>query len=472
MSLANKNILLGISGGIAAYKSAELVRELTRAHAQVRVVMTRAAKEFITPLTFQALSGYPVLSDEFEQTESANGMDHIELARWADAVLIAPASANTIAKLTHGGADDLLSTICLATQAPVTLAPAMNQAMWSNSATQDNVEILRKRGILFFGPAAGQQACGDVGEGRMFEPHQLLLSLSNLFNTGELTGINVTVTAGPTQEPIDPVRFISNRSSGRMGYAIAEAAHDAGANVQLISGPVALQPPKEIEYMPATTAQDMFNIVKNNIEDQQIFISCAAVADYRPVAKQPEKIKKLHDDLSVELVRNPDIITEVAKLPNKPFVVGFAAETRELEKYALQKLERKRLDMIAGNDVSNSNIGFDSHENTLEVYWPGGHCSLERDTKTKIARRLISLIAERYASTYKRSNVTILKKSKRPKSKFSIVESVKKFLYLTTQPQVPQVWIYVPASMYLYKFLLEKQCLFQPEFQFIFRTLV
>ena len=412
MSLANKNILLGISGGIAAYKSAELVRELVRNHANVRVVMTRSAKEFVTPLTFQALSGNTVLSDEFEQAEAVNGMDHIALARWADAILIAPASANTIAKLTHGGADDLLSTTCLATQAPIALAPAMNQAMWSNHATQDNVEILEKRGLLFFGPATGSQACGEVGEGRMFEPHQLLLSLSNLFNTGELTGLNVMVTAGPTQEPIDPVRFISNRSSGRMGYALAEAAHDAGAIVQLVSGPVSLQQPKDIKYIRVTTAQDMFNAVQNNIEAQQIFISCAAVADYRPVTKQPEKIKKLHDDLSVELVRNPDIITEVSKSKHKPFVVGFAAETRELEKYAIQKLQRKRLDMIAGNDVSDNNIGFDSEENALEVYWPGGHCSLERDTKTKIARRLISLIAERYANTHKRSNVTVLKNPK------------------------------------------------------------
>ncbi|MEM7400676.1 MAG: bifunctional phosphopantothenoylcysteine decarboxylase/phosphopantothenate--cysteine ligase CoaBC [Pseudomonadota bacterium] len=412
MSLANKNILLGISGGIAAYKSAELVRELVRAHANVRVVMTRAAKEFVTPLTFQALSGNQVLSDEFEHSEATNGMDHIELARWADAILIAPASANTITKLAHGGADDLLSTTCLATQAPIALAPAMNQAMWSNRATQDNVEILENRGLLFFGPAAGSQACGDVGEGRMFEPHQLLLSLSNLFNTGELTGINVMITAGPTQEPIDPVRFISNRSSGKMGYALAEAAYDAGAKVQLISGPVAIQAPKGIEFVSISTAQDMFEAVQTSIKDQQIFISCAAVADYRPVSKQPEKIKKLHDDLSVELVRNPDIIMEVAKLDEKPFAVGFAAETRELEKYALQKLERKRLDMIAGNDVSDQSIGFDSAENALEIYWAGGHCSLERDTKTKIARRLISLIAERYASTYKRSNVTILKNAK------------------------------------------------------------
>ena len=412
MSLANKNILLGISGGIAAYKSAELVRELVRAQANVRVVMTRSAKEFITPLTFQALSGNPVLSDEFEHSEAANGMDHISLARWADTILIAPASANTIAKLTHGGADDLLSTTCLATKASIALAPAMNQAMWANSATQDNVEILKKRGLLFFGPAAGSQACGDVGEGRMFEPHQLLLSLSNLFNTGELTGINVMVTAGPTREPLDPVRYISNRSSGRMGYAIAEAAHDAGANVQLISGPVSLIAPTDIKCVSVSTAQEMFDAVQDDIESQHIFISCAAVADYRPVSKEAEKIKKIHGDLSVQMVRNPDILAEVAKTDTKPFVVGFAAETRELEMYAKQKLERKRLDMIAGNDVSDSKIGFDSPENALEVFWEGGHCSLERDTKTKIARKLISLIAERYANTDKRSNVTVLKNAK------------------------------------------------------------
>ena len=234
----------------------------------------------------------------------------------------------------------------------------MNQAMWANHATQDNVELLKKRNILFFGPAAGSQACGDVGEGRMFEPHQLLLSLSNLFNTGELTSINVLVTAGPTREPIDPVRYISNRSSGRMGYAIAAAAHDAGANVQLISGPVSLPMPEDFDCISITTAEEMFAAVQKNIETQQIFISCAAVADYRPINKQPEKIKKLHDDLSVQMVRNPDIIAEVAKLKSKPFMVGFAAETRELEMYAKQKLDRKRLDMIAGNDVSDSRHRF------------------------------------------------------------------------------------------------------------------
>ena len=412
MSLANKNILLGVSGGIAAYKSAELVRELIRAHANVRVIMTNCAKEFVTPLTFKALSGNAVLSDEFEHSEATNGMDHIELARWADVLLIAPASANTIAKVALGGADNLLSTTCLATQASIALAPAMNQAMWSNSATQDNVEILEKRGMLLFGPAAGSQACGDEGEGRMFEPRQLVLSLSNLFNTGKLAGVNVMITAGPTREPIDPVRYISNRSSGRMGYAIAEAAHDAGANVQLISGPVAIAAPEDVTCIPVSTAQEMFDAVQNGIDKQQIFISCAAVADYRPVSTHAEKIKKLHDDLSLALVRNPDIITEVAKSANKPFVVGFAAETQELEMYAKQKLERKRLDMIAGNDVSDSDIGFDSQENALEVYWPGGHCSLERDTKTTIARRLIGLVAERYASTDKRSNVTVLKNAK------------------------------------------------------------
>ena len=412
MSLANKNVLLGVTGGIAAYKSAELVRELLQAGSQVRVVMTRTAKKFVAPLTFQVLSGRPVASNEFDAAEASDGMDHIALARWADVVLIAPASANTIAKLTHGGADNLLSTICLATRAPIALTPAMNQAMWSNAATQDNCALLKKRGLLLFGPAAGNQACGDVGEGRMFEPHQILLSLTNLFSTGELTGINVLVTAGPTREPIDPVRYISNRSSGRMGYALAEAACDAGANVQLISGPVALQAPEDIECINVLTAQEMFAAVQQNIEAQHLFISSAAVADYRPVTKQPEKIKKLHADLSLPLVRNPDIVAEVAKLENGPFVVGFAVETRELEKYALQKLDHKRLDMIAGNNVTDPQLGFDSEENALEVYWEGGHCSLERDKKSKIARRLISLIAERYANSFNQSNVTILKNAK------------------------------------------------------------
>jgi len=412
MSLANKNILLGVTGSIAAYKSAELVRELILAGSRVRVVMTHAAKEFITPLTFQALSGNAVTSDEFENSEVENAMDHIALARWADAILIAPASANTISKLTHGGADDLLSSICLATKAPIALAPAMNQAMWSNPATQDNCDLLKKRGLLIFGPAAGKQACGDVGEGRMFEPHQLLLSLRNLFNTGVLTGLNVLITAGPTREPIDPVRYISNRSSGRMGYSIAESARDAGATVKLVSGPVAIDEPEDIVLSKVSTAEEMLSAVQQDIDTQQIFISCAAVADYRPTNKQSEKIKKLHEDLTLSLVRNPDIVAEVAKLKNRPFVVGFAAETRELEKYALQKLTNKRLDMIAGNDVTDSHIGFDSEENALEVFWIGGHCSLERDKKTKIARRLISLIAERYANTHKRSNVTILKNAK------------------------------------------------------------
>lgn len=412
MSLANKNILLGVTGSIAAYKSAELVRELIQAGSRVRVVMTHTAKEFITPLTFQALSGNNVASDEFESTEASNAMDHIKLARWADAILIAPASANTISKLTHGGADDLLSSICLATKAPIALAPAMNQAMWSNPATQDNCELLNKRGMLIFGPAAGKQACGDIGEGRMFEPHQLLLSLRNLFNTGELTGIKILITAGPTQEPIDPVRYISNRSSGKMGYAIAEAARDAGAAVKLISGPVSIDEPEDVHITKVSTAKEMLTAVQKYIEKQEIFISCAAVADYRPISKEPDKIKKLHDDLVLNLIRNPDIVSEATKLKNKPFVIGFAAETRDLKNYALQKLNNKRLDMIAGNDVMNSKIGFDSEENALEVFWQGGHCSLERDKKTKIARRLISLIAERYANTHKKSNVTQLKNAK------------------------------------------------------------
>lgn len=412
MSLANKNILLGVTGGIAAYKSAELVRELTEAGAKVRVVMTNAAKAFVTPLTFQALSGQSVADDEHNDTEVGNGMDHIALARWADAVLIAPSSANTMAKLAHGDADNLLSTICLATRAPIALAPAMNQAMWHNVATQDNRTLLQKRGVLLFGPALGAQACGETGEGRMFEPHQLLLSLGNLFDTGELTGVNVLVTAGPTREQIDPVRYISNYSSGRMGFAMAEAVRDAGANVRLVTGPVALHTPKDIDCTHVSSAREMMNVVRQEIDAQQIFISCAAVADYRPATRKEEKIKKLHTDLSLSLVRNPDIVLEITRLKNRPFVVGFAAETKRLEEYALQKLQHKRLDMIAGNDVSDSRLGFDSEENALEVYWTGGRRSFPRDKKSKIARQLTSLIAERYASTHKRSNVTILKTPK------------------------------------------------------------
>jgi len=412
MSLANKNILLGVTGGIAAYKSAELVRELVQAGACVRVTMTQKATEFVTPLTFQALSGQPVATDEFDASQSAHGMDHIALARWADAVLIAPASANTIAKLTHGRADNLLSAVCLATRAPIALAPAMNQAMWSNPATRSNCETLKKRGIQLLGPASGEQACGEVGEGRMFEAHQLLLSLINLFRTGELDGLNVLITAGPTREPIDPVRYISNRSSGRMGYALAEAARDAGASVELISGPVSLKAGEDIHSVYVDTAQEMLEAVMRAVERQRVFIGCAAVADYRPVSRQPEKIKKLHADVSLSLTRNPDIIAEVARLKNGPFVVGFAAETRELEKYALQKLHHKQLDMIACNDIADPRFGFDSEENALEVYWPGGHCSLEHDKKSKLARSLVSLVAKRYASMHKRGNVTVLTKAK------------------------------------------------------------
>ena len=412
MSLANKNILLGVTGGIAAYKSAELVRELVEAGARVRVAMTRKAREFVTPLTFQALSGHPVATDEADFSEAGHGMDHIALARWADAVLIAPASANTIAKLTHGRADDLLSTVCLATRAPIALAPAMNQAMWSHHATQSNCETLEKRGVTLLGPASGKQACGEIGEGRMFEAHQLLLSLSGLFSTGELEGLNVLVTAGPTREPIDPVRYLSNRSSGRMGYALAEAARDAGATVELVSGPVALQAGEDIRCRHVDTAQEMLEAVREAIARQHIFIGCAAVADYRPASRQPEKIKKLQDALSLPLMRNPDIISEITQLEDRPFVVGFAAETRAHEKNALQKLASKQLDMIACNDVADPRCGFDSEENALEVYWPGGYRSLAQDTKPKIARALVSVIAKRYASTHKRGNVTVLKKVK------------------------------------------------------------
>ena len=412
MSLANKNILLGVTGGIAAYKSAELVRELVEAGARVRVAMTRKAQEFVAPLTFQALSGHPVATDEVDFSQAGHGMDHIALARWTDAVLIAPASANSIAKLAHGRADNLLSTVCLATRAPIALAPAMNQAMWSHPATQSNCETLGKRGVMLLGPASGKQACGEIGEGRMFEPHQLLLSLSGLFSTGELEGLNVLVTAGPTREPIDPVRYISNRSSGQMGYALAEAARDAGATVELVSGPVTLQAGKDIQCRHVNTAQEMLEAVQEAITRQHIFIGCAAVADYRPVSRQPEKIKKLQEALSLPLMRNPDIISEITQREDRPYVVGFAAETRAHEKHALQKLASKQLDMIACNDVTDPRCGFDSEENALEVYWPGGHCSLAQDTKPKIARGLVSVIAKRYASIHKRGNVTVLKKVK------------------------------------------------------------
>ena len=393
-SLACKRVLLGISGGIAAYKSAELVRRLREQDAEVRVVMTRSACEFITPLTMQALSGRPVHTALLDHHAEA-GMGHIELARWSDVVLIAPASANFIARLAQGMADDLLTTLCLVTAAPIFLAPAMNQQMWQSSATQHNILLLEKRGIGLAGPAVGEQACGEVGPGRMLEPLALVELVVRQFSTNLLSGTNVLITAGPTREAIDPIRYITNRSTGRMGYAMACAAREAGANVSLVSGPVALDIPERIKHISVDTAEQMLTMVLNETAAADIFIAAAAVADYRCRRIAEHKIKKDEAQLSLTLERNPDILATVSALANPPFTVGFAAETERLAEHAREKLQAKRLDMIAANQVG-SGKGFESEENALEVFWRDGHQSLGLAHKNKLARALIRIVAERY----------------------------------------------------------------------------
>ncbi len=391
--------MLGVTGGIAAYKSADLTRRLRAEGGEVRVVMTQAATEFVTPLTFQALSGNPVHTELLDPLAEA-AMGHIELARWADVVLVAPASADFLAKLTHGMANDLLSTLCLATEAPIAIAPAMNRLMWSNRATQDNISNLKKREFLVLGPSEGSQACGEEGPGRMLEPETLVAELSKLFSRGSLEGLNVLLTAGPTREVIDPVRYISNRSSGRMGYALAQAAVEAGAAVTLISGPTSLTTPRGVRRIDVESAVQMHAAVMREVTDAQVFIACAAVADYRPVTAAAQKIKKTHDQFTLELTRTPDIVASVAALNNPPFILGFAAETESLEKYARAKLQNKCLDMIAANRVDQPDSGFVSEYNSLDVFWRNGHHSLGRDRKTKLAQQLIELLAKRYAAKY------------------------------------------------------------------------
>ena len=407
-TLSGQKILLGITGGIAAYKSADLTRRLIEVGAEVRVVMTQGAQSFITPMTLQALSGHPVHTDLLDPAAEA-AMGHIELARWADTILIAPASANTIARLAHGFASDLLSTLCLATDRPIVIAPAMNRLMWSNPATSDNITTLESRGMTVIGPGVGDQACGETGAGRMLEPleiRQHLLDAQDAPSGKEqqqdplstLNGIKVLITAGPTREPIDPVRFLSNRSSGKMGFAVAEAAAKAGADVTLIAGPVHLDTPAHVNRIDVTSAQDMFDAVMGVVDSQQIFISVAAVADYRLDTVATQKIKKSKDSLSLSLVRNPDILASVAGLKQSPFCVGFAAETNDVEQYATGKLNRKKLDMIAANQVATKdNAVFNSDTNALEVYWTGGgHASIATASKHHVATQLIQLIAERF----------------------------------------------------------------------------
>jgi phosphopantothenoylcysteine decarboxylase/phosphopantothenate--cysteine ligase len=394
-TLAQKRIVLGVTGSIAAYKSAELVRRLQEHGAEVRVVMTRAACEFITPLTMQALSGNPVHL-EFLDADAEAAMGHIALARWCDVVLVAPASANFLAQLAHGQAGDLLSTLCLATTAPIMVAPAMNQQMWLNVATQENLNILQQRSINIIGPAEGEQACGEIGPGRLLEPEVLLHDVVKIFKSNLLTNIQLLVTAGPTREAIDPVRYISNRSSGRMGYAIARAAVEADAQVTLVSGPSALSPPEHVNFIQVQTAAQMRDAVMANVENMNIIIAVAAVADYRSAQVSNQKLKKKNNTISLTLEKTPDILAEITSLPRSPFTVGFAAETEQLKKNAMKKLSDKRLDMIAANQVGE-NLGFDNDENALSVFWPGGNINLEQAPKEKLARQLISVIAERYS---------------------------------------------------------------------------
>ncbi|MEZ8371567.1 bifunctional phosphopantothenoylcysteine decarboxylase/phosphopantothenate--cysteine ligase CoaBC [Vibrio splendidus] len=394
--LAGKKILLGISGGIAAYKCAELTRRLIERGAQVQVVMTNAAKEFITPLTMQAVSGRPV-SDSLLDPAAEASMGHIELAKWADLVLLAPATANLIARMTAGMGNDLLTTLVLATDAPVAVSPAMNQQMYSHPATQENIATLKRRGCEIWGPAAGEQACGDVGMGRMLEPMQLVHRCEDFFQPKPLAGRSVLITAGPTREAIDPVRYITNHSSGKMGYALAEAAAKQGATVTLISGPVSLATPNKVNRIDIDSAQQMFDAVTANVAQHDIFISCAAVADYRPETIADQKLKKVDgkDDMTIQMVKNPDIVASVASMSEgRPFTVGFAAETQDVEKYARGKLERKNLDMICANDVSVEGQGFNSSSNELHLYWKDGDKSLPLDSKDTLGFQILDQIQQ------------------------------------------------------------------------------
>lgn len=397
---ANDNgprILLGVTGGIAAYKSPELVRRLRERGAQVQVVMTRGARTFVSPVTFQAVSARRVRDDLWDEGAEA-AMGHIELARWADLVLVAPATAHCIGSLAAGLAGDLLTTLCMATEAPVILAPAMNQVMWSSPAVQDNRALLEKRGVRFLGPAEGDQACGEEGLGRMLEPEDIVRAVFEepaRLASQSLKGLTAIITAGPTREPIDPVRYITNRSSGKMGFALAAAAEEAGARVILVSGPVSMATPPGVERIDVETAEEMYAGVHEHIKDADLFIACAAVSDYKPEAEASEKLKRTEATLNLELVRSPDTLASVAGLEDGPFSVGFAAETQNVAENARSKLKRKGLDMIAANRVGRD-CGFDQETNSLMVFWDDGDVELEQASKPVLARRLIQLIAERF----------------------------------------------------------------------------
>jgi phosphopantothenoylcysteine decarboxylase / phosphopantothenate---cysteine ligase len=403
MSLSGKRILLGITGGIAAYKCPDLVRHLKKAGAQVHVVLTDSASHFVTKMTLQAVSGNPVSSDLFDPSAELS-MSHIELAKWADFVLIAPATANIIAKMANGIADDLLSTICLASSAPIAIAPAMNQQMYKAAATQHNLSVLASRNTLILGPDNGYQACGDIGPGRMLEPHTIVEEIAHFFSKKSvLSGLSITITAGPTIEEIDPVRYISNYSSGKMGFAIANAAAQMGATVTLISGPVHLDTPNNVNRIDVKSARQMYDEALNHAQKSTIFISCAAVADYHAKTIATQKIKKIrdNDELTIKLVKNPDIVASVAALKShRPFVVGFAAETNDVKAYAIKKLIDKNLDLICANDVSDKTIGFNSDQNSLTLYWQSGEQTLPLSSKQQLATQLLQAVITRYKASH------------------------------------------------------------------------
>lgn len=392
--LQDKKIVLAITGGIAAYKTPELIRRLKEQGADVRVVLTASAKAFVSPLSLQVVSTHAV-AESLLDPQAELAMGHIELAKWADLILIAPATANLIAKLAHGIADDLLTTICLATKATIAIAPAMNQQMWHAPATQENIKTLNSRHVKILGPAAGEQACGDVGLGRMLDIDELISLTAQLFTAKTLVGQHWVITAGPTREAIDPVRYISNHSSGKMGYALAQVAINAGAKVSLISGPVALTPPQGVNLIKVTSAIEMHQQSLELAKQADVFIACAAVADYRVEDVAEQKIKKNnHNNMQLNLVKNPDIVADVAALKQKPFTVGFAAETQKVAQYAQEKLIRKNLDLIAANDVAQNNQGFNSDNNALQVFSPSKQFGIPLASKIKVAAQLIAIIAE------------------------------------------------------------------------------
>ena len=393
--LANKHILLCVTGGIAAYKAAEIIRLFKSSGSNVRVLMTKAAQEFITPLTMQALSGNQVHVDHLD-TEAEAAMGHIELAKWSDAILIAPCSANSISRLAAGKGDDLMTAVCLAAECKIYFAPAMNQAMWADSRTQKNYQILKKNNFISIGPNSGEQACGDEGYGRMSEPQEIVSEVATNFSEGLLAGKKILITAGPTREKIDPVRYISNRSSGKMGFSIAEAARDEGGLVSLISGPVSLKTPDEIKRINVESADEMFNEVNKVVNNFDFFISTAAVADFKPEKIENQKIKKekKSNNLSMELIENKDILKSISLKKGDLKVIGFAAETQDVVKNAKKKLNEKKLDLIIANDVSDSSIGFDSDENEVYLITKKIEKKIEKISKKKLSRTIIEFIAK------------------------------------------------------------------------------